>query len=163
METIEYLLHDLPGQASRPDHTNDPERGPTHSERPKRQQGMEGSDERTPLLPNPSLSFSQLFRYQRDRASNFSYNDQRSASNASEDTSQPNPYASFRGLNALEIATVANAKKFLSQKVVQKIINDVWNGEIMFWDNLSVHSRKKPRVISRRYGSIMLPWLWYYC
>ncbi|KAL4946795.1 hypothetical protein BDV06DRAFT_181566 [Aspergillus oleicola] len=56
----------------------------------------------------------------------------------------------FFGLNALEIATIAHAKKFLSQKVVQKVVNDIWNGEIVFWDSLSVHSTKKPQVFNKR-------------
>lgn len=55
------------------------------------------------------------------------------------------PTISFKGLNALEIAAVANAKRFLSQPVVQKIITGIWNGDIIFWDSLSVHSTKKPR------------------
>ncbi|EYE96345.1 uncharacterized protein EURHEDRAFT_410860 [Aspergillus ruber CBS 135680] len=56
----------------------------------------------------------------------------------------------FFGLNALEIATIAQAKKFLSQKVVQKIIDNIWNGEIVFWDSLSVHSRKRPHFFNEK-------------
>ncbi|XXG94341.1 hypothetical protein Hte_000595 [Hypoxylon texense] len=55
------------------------------------------------------------------------------------------PTASFTHLNALEIAAIADAKRFLSQHVVQKIITGIWNGEIIFWDRLTVHSEKKPR------------------
>lgn len=62
----------------------------------------------------------------------------------------------FFGLNALEIATIAQAKKFLSQKVVQKIIDNIWNGEIVFWDSLSVHSRKRPHFFNEKYVSILL-------
>lgn len=36
-------------------------------------------------------------------------------------------------LNALEIAAVSNAKKFLSQKPVQGIIEAIWHGDIIFW------------------------------
>ena len=57
----------------------------------------------------------------------------------------------FFGLNALEIATIAQAKKFLSQKVVQRVINNIWNGEIVFWDSLSVHSRKRPQFFNEKY------------
>lgn len=58
----------------------------------------------------------------------------------------------FMGLNALEIAAVANAKKFLSQRVVQKIVNDIWAGDIVFWESLSVHTKKRAHVHNKRYG-----------
>ncbi|KAI1394024.1 uncharacterized protein F4822DRAFT_33998 [Hypoxylon trugodes] len=58
---------------------------------------------------------------------------------------EDDPTAPFTNLNALEIAAIADAKRFLSQHVVQKIITGIWNGEIIFWDRLSVHSEKKPR------------------
>ncbi|KAI1079118.1 hypothetical protein F5B20DRAFT_581537 [Whalleya microplaca] len=67
----------------------------------------------------------------------------RHASDVGEQESDPT--APFIHLNALEIAAVADAKRFLSQHVVQKIITGIWNGEIIFWDRLTVHSAKKPR------------------
>ncbi|KAK4213507.1 calcium channel YVC1 [Rhypophila decipiens] len=62
-----------------------------------------------------------------------------------EEEEEDDPTAPFINLNALEIAAIADAKRFLSQNVVQKIITGIWNGDIIFWDNLSVHSVKKPR------------------
>jgi hypothetical protein len=62
-----------------------------------------------------------------------------------EDDDEDDPTAHFTNLNALEIAAIADAKRFLSQAVVQKIITGIWNGDIIFWDSLSVHSVKKPR------------------
>jgi hypothetical protein len=62
-------------------------------------------------------------------------------------------YSLFTGLSALEIAVIANAKKFLSQKVVQRIIDDIWRGEIVFWDTLSVHSKKSPKIHNKRSGT----------
>lgn len=59
-------------------------------------------------------------------------------------------YSRFFGLNALEIATIAQAKKFLSQRVIQRVVTDIWNGEIVFWDSLTVHSTKKPRLFNRK-------------
>lgn len=50
------------------------------------------------------------------------------------------------GMNALEIAAVANAKKFLSQKQVQHVIEDIWNGDIIFWDSLSARATKSPKI-----------------
>ncbi|GAW20019.1 hypothetical protein ANO14919_095130 [Xylariales sp. No.14919] len=58
---------------------------------------------------------------------------------------EEDPTAPFIHLNALEIAAIADAKRFLSQHIVQKIITGIWNGEIIFWDRLSASSRKKPR------------------
>jgi hypothetical protein len=57
---------------------------------------------------------------------------------------------SMAGMNALEIAAIGNAKKFLSQPPVQKIVEDIWNGDVIFWENLSVHAVKKPRVYNKR-------------
>ena len=59
--------------------------------------------------------------------------------------------SSFNGLNALEIAAVAEAKDFLSQRVVQKIVNGIWYGEIVFWESLSVHTKKKAQLYNERY------------
>lgn len=66
--------------------------------------------------------------------------------NAGEDAGEErDPTLAFKSLNALEIAAIANAKRFLSQHVVQKIISGIWNGDIVFWDSLSVHATKKHR------------------
>ncbi|CAK7206699.1 hypothetical protein SEUCBS139899_009503 [Sporothrix eucalyptigena] len=62
-----------------------------------------------------------------------------------DDDDEEDPTAPFVNLNALEIAAVADAKRFLSQNVVQKIITGIWNGDIVFWDRLEVDAIKKPR------------------
>ncbi|KXX74589.1 Calcium channel YVC1 [Madurella mycetomatis] len=62
-----------------------------------------------------------------------------------DDDEEEDPTAHFTNLNALEIAAIADAKRFLSQAIVQKIITGIWNGDIIFWDTLAVHSVKKPR------------------
>ncbi len=62
-----------------------------------------------------------------------------------DDEEEEDPTAHFTNLNALEIAAIADAKRFLSQALVQKIVTGIWNGDIIFWDSLSVHSVKKPR------------------
>ncbi|KAG5921182.1 hypothetical protein E4U53_003828 [Claviceps sorghi] len=70
---------------------------------------------------------------------------------ASDDSSpDTDPTVAFKSLNALEIAAIANAKRFLSQHVVQKIITGIWNGEIVFWNTLSVDAVKKPRYYNPR-------------
>ena len=54
------------------------------------------------------------------------------------------------GNNALEIAAIGSAKKFMSQKPVQMIVSDIWNGDIIFWENLNINAKKKPRVYNKR-------------
>lgn len=53
--------------------------------------------------------------------------------------------APFLKLNTLEIAAVSGAKKFLSQRAIQDIVTGIWNGEIVFWDALTVHATKTPQ------------------
>ena len=58
--------------------------------------------------------------------------------------------ASLAGMNALEIAAIADAKKFVSQKPVQKIVEDIWSGDVIFWESLSVQAVKRPRPYNKR-------------
>jgi len=58
--------------------------------------------------------------------------------------------SSFENLNALEVAAVTQAKKFLSQKVVQRMIESIWKGDIIFWETLSVNSKKEPKVYNKK-------------
>ena len=58
--------------------------------------------------------------------------------------------ATFAGLTALEIAAVAGAKKFLSEKPIQRVINGIWKGDIVFWDQLSTHSVKQAQLYNRK-------------
>ncbi|KAE8443417.1 hypothetical protein EG329_001898 [Mollisiaceae sp. DMI_Dod_QoI] len=63
---------------------------------------------------------------------------------------EADPTSAFTGLNGLEIAAVADCKKFLSQKVVQKIVTGIWRGEITFWQDLGAHTKKKPQFYNKR-------------
>ncbi|PBP17410.1 receptor-activated Ca2+-permeable cation channel [Diplocarpon rosae] len=67
-----------------------------------------------------------------------------------EDEDETDPTSSFTGLNALEIAAVADCKKFLSQRIVQKIITGIWRGDITFWAELSVQTKKKPQFYNKK-------------
>jgi hypothetical protein len=67
-----------------------------------------------------------------------------------DDDEEGDPTTSFTGLNGLEIAAVADCKKFLSQRIVQKIITGIWNGDITFWQSMSAHARKKPQFYNKR-------------
>lgn len=110
------------------------------------------ADERAPLLPRvlatfdgsspsaPAGSSSKKIQLlsSLSRLTNFGMDDD------DDDDEEDDPTAAFEGLNALEIAAVANAKRFLSQHVVQKIVSGIWNGDIVFWDTMSVNSSKHP-------------------
>ena len=71
------------------------------------------------------------------------------------DTVDDDPTMYFAGLNALEIATIASAKRFLSQHVVQHIIDGIWDGDIIFWESLSVHTRKRAQIYHQRYAGTL--------
>jgi hypothetical protein len=102
--------------------------------------------ETTPLLLNSS-SLSCLFGA---RANEVGSTGNPQGSNSQDEIYAAQRYSQFFGLNALEIATIVHAKRFLSQRVVQRVVDDIWNGEIVFWDSLTVHSTKKPQLFNRR-------------
>lgn len=56
----------------------------------------------------------------------------------------------FEGLNALEIAAVSGAKVFLSQKPIQRIVDAIWKGDVVFWDKLSTDAVKHAQAYQRR-------------
>jgi hypothetical protein len=87
------------------------------------------SGERTPLLPT-----SNGDHFSRDSG------DSRFSSLASQ----------CENLSALELAVTAGAKKFLSQRPAQKIINGLWKGDIVFWESLNLNSAKKPKKYNCR-------------
>ncbi|KAF3936120.1 hypothetical protein ABW19_dt0200136 [Dactylella cylindrospora] len=49
----------------------------------------------------------------------------------------------FSGLSTLELAVVCDAKKFLSQRTVQNVVNGIWDGSIVFWQDLRTDSKKR--------------------
>jgi hypothetical protein len=63
---------------------------------------------------------------------------------------------SFQNLNALEIAAVSDAKKFLSQRVVQRIIEAIWRGDIVFWSTLDIHSEKEAEIYNKKYITLLM-------
>ena len=135
-ELIEYLLHELPSVASgssgqEVDRDEDNSRGNASSS--NADDGNEAERAgllwgRGPMIDTPQVAVK------------------RTATSSAEEE----PLSSFVGLNALEIAAVANAKQFLSQNLVQKIVDDIWNGRIIFWESLSVHSKKKAKIYDKR-------------
>ncbi|RAK97519.1 uncharacterized protein BO80DRAFT_363836 [Aspergillus ibericus CBS 121593] len=147
-ETIEYLLEELKIPIQSGINITQAERGTSGfasaAGEPFTQEG-----ERTPLLLSSSSSLYHFFGGNRRTGSSLDINEPGSNASAS-DAYELERLSRFFGLNALEIATIAHAKRFLSQKVVQKVIDNIWNGEIVFWDSLSVHSKKKPQFFNKR-------------
>ncbi|KAK9248861.1 hypothetical protein V1506DRAFT_527976 [Lipomyces tetrasporus] len=62
------------------------------------------------------------------------------------------PYVteSAMGLSALELAILGDAKKFLLSRSVEKVISSIWEGRIVFWDSISVQSKKKASFYNPR-------------
>ncbi|CAI7594986.1 unnamed protein product [Penicillium viridicatum] len=143
-ETIEFLLEELPTPRRGSANSIEPEAGNTGLAS-IRGDASQTESEASPLLP--SSSFYRLFgkRTTETQLSGTSQDTQRY-----EEIYAAQRYSQFFGLNALEIATIAHAKRFLSQRVVQKVVDGIWNGEIVFWDSLTVNSTKKPHIFNRR-------------
>ncbi|KAI0891737.1 ion transporter [Annulohypoxylon nitens] len=142
-EAVEFCLYEIPDDA---EEANPPANGNGPAD------GGE-SNERTSLLHHASRSSSPDHHSEVNRSGSSRRNllfksiSKLTMSRHTSDVEEleEDPTAPFIHLNALEIAAIADAKRFLSQHVVQKIITGIWNGEIIFWDRLSVHSEKKPR------------------
>ncbi|CCC11745.1 hypothetical protein SMACR_04727 [Sordaria macrospora] len=145
-EAVDYCLYEIPDPALETNHQNDEEE-------------TSQANEHSPLIARAWTESMANPRRKHELPNNPTGNSRRNlllqsltrltmsmAGEAdSDDEEEDDPTAPFINLNALEIAAIADAKRFLSQNVVQKIITGIWNGDIVFWDNLSVHTEKKPR------------------
>ncbi|KAE8147276.1 hypothetical protein BDV25DRAFT_160728 [Aspergillus avenaceus] len=148
-ETIEYLLEELTWTTQKATNLTQAERGTSGFMSTTGNQRAQEQDERAPLLMSSSSSLYRFFGGTRRVGSSLE-EDSHGSQNVSHDAYELERFSLFFGLNALEIATIAHAKKFLGQKVVQRVIDQIWKGEIVFWDTLSVHSTKKPHFFNKR-------------
>ncbi|KAI9872662.1 MAG: hypothetical protein M1830_001361, partial [Pleopsidium flavum] len=146
-EVIDYLLYELPPLKPNGNESSDTEAGPI--EGPINNDGLqrEPLEEHTWLLSGHAPPDSQHPRLARNGAGFGTY---RTDGTTADISDEEDPTSIFTGLNALEIAAVAEAKKFLSQRVVQKIVNGIWCGEIVFWESLSVHTKKRGQLYNER-------------
>jgi hypothetical protein len=147
-DLIEYLLEELRVSPQQSTSVDQAEAGESSLAAFRNAEGNES----TPLLSGASFK-SHDFGSNRRRVSSYG-SGQHDSENGIHYEDAGEEFFMFIGLNALEIATIAHAKKFLSQRVVQKVVDDLWNGEIVFWDSLSVHSTKKPQFFNKRYVSL---------
>lgn len=148
-ETIDFLLQELPGPRKDSLTVSEAERGSSGFGASEEDPGYRAAHERTPLLSSSASSPHGIFGASRKREHD--HNRLGDTESTFEDYCTDEQYSLFYGLNALEIAAIAHAKKFLSQKVVQRIIDDIWNGEIVFWETLSVHSKKTPQILNKKW------------
>ena len=146
-ELIDNLLFEIPSITDGQFHqTSNVSSGTFHDETMGSQQQDSHDEYGSPLLGHASLGYQQMPRD--------AYHSPPVKDNVDENgpnASDMDPTRPFIGLNALEIAAVAKAKNFLSQRVVQKIVNGIWCGEIVFWDSLNVHTKKKAQRYNKRY------------
>ncbi|KAL8805843.1 MAG: hypothetical protein Q9223_005050 [Gallowayella weberi] len=142
-ELIDYLLTEVPPTASMSDFSSEIEEGPAERPKPTRTASNIQVHDHVPLLFEDSTASTKLPEIleppQRKRYQ--SWNSPMSSESIDDD-----PTLAFVGLNALEIATVAGAKRFLSQQVVQHVINGIWAGDIIFWESLSIHTKKRAQL-----------------
>ncbi|KAE8335628.1 hypothetical protein BDV24DRAFT_155896 [Aspergillus arachidicola] len=149
-ETLEYLLEELTWPTQKATNLSQAEMGTFgYASAAATNHRTPEEDERAPLLLGSSSSLYRFFGGTRRLGSSLE-DDNRGSHDLTYDAYELEKFSLFFGLNALEIATIAHAKKFLSQKVVQRVIDHIWKGEIVFWDTLSVHSTKKPQFFNKR-------------
>ncbi|KAK6392834.1 hypothetical protein LTR65_002915 [Meristemomyces frigidus] len=129
-EAIDLLCYELPS----------PSKHDNQQEHPNGATGLDGVDEaivtseRTPLLDDTAV-LDQSFA------------DDDTRSHSPDDTTSF--VSNFAGLNALEIAAVSEAKKFLSQRAIQRIIDGIWKGDIVFWETMNQHSKKEAKIYNK--------------
>ncbi|KIW64120.1 hypothetical protein, variant [Phialophora macrospora] len=154
-ELIDYLLYELP-EVSENNTPPSPPASHTNGHAASGHHDDNGSNESSPLLRPRASDHSNLLRPPR-RASTqhtdrFTGGGTTTTFGGDEDDASRRAELdeSMAGMNALEIAAIGDAKKFISQSPVQKIVEDIWNGDVIFWESLSVHAVKKPRAYNKR-------------
>ncbi|RDW69753.1 hypothetical protein BP6252_08773 [Coleophoma cylindrospora] len=138
-EAVDYCLYELPPKESpTPATPHDASAEESHEQTRLLPQSRASE----PVTPRPGSRRVQLMRSMTHFGGIFAQEDG--------DDDEEDPTDSFTGLNGLEIAAVADCKKFLCQRIVQKIITGIWKGDITFWESLSMGTVKKPQFYNRR-------------
>ncbi|KAK0666692.1 hypothetical protein QBC41DRAFT_280428 [Cercophora samala] len=140
-EAVDYCLYEIPDPKDTESHSHtDEEEGEVDEHSALLAQALHGSIGSSRRTPQSATTKRNLLLSSISRLTMSMTADDEDGEGEEED-----PTANFTNLNALEIAAIADAKRFLSQAVVQKIITGIWEGSIIFWKDLSVHSEKKPQ------------------
>lgn len=144
-DLIDYLLLELPPPSEQEqDDASDVSRDDDRAYHPRTPTNDTGNEHarllssHSPYFERHGSNYSQLFGSNGQTA------------NGKED----DPTLPFVHLNALEIAAVADAKKFMSQRIVQRIVNGIWCGDIIFWDSLNSKTKKRAQKYNKRYVSV---------
>lgn len=146
-DVVDFCLYDLPQSDSKPD-------SHTESSGYSSDLGDHADEESSSLLPpfrpRPGGLSRKVSRGSQKQAiiNSASSLGMYLVENADDD--EEDPTTSFAGLNALEIAAVADAKQFLSQRTVQKVVNGIWCGDIVFWGSLSINTKKKAQFYNKK-------------
>ena len=140
LEALDVLLSDLPKAHSSPDEDRDVETGQ-----------VQGAD----CQPSPYSEVTPLLDDQPQRPRWNLRTASRRGVLHHVGTEPSQPTHAFGGLNALEIAVVVGAKKFVSQPPIQRIVGGIWRGDIIFWESLNVDCKKKPRLLNQKLVSAL--------
>ncbi|SLM40261.1 hypothetical protein LPUS_11008 [Lasallia pustulata] len=145
-ELIDYLLSELPPRPASATRSSSGNRSRSEGGHNASLQDVDSVDEHSELLSDRPSRIPKRPRLPEGSLHHRSYRTVGEIEQKPED----DVTSSFVGLNALEIAAVADAKKFLSQRIVQKIVDGIWCGDIVFWEALSVHATKKAQLYNKR-------------
>jgi hypothetical protein len=140
-ESIDFLLYELPSAGVYMQNPRDEESGPGH----QIPNGARAQSDRDTLLDG-SENLSAEVENLEDVPGHSVVNGIVPTAAEEEDDFA----SSFQNLNALEIAVVADAKKFLSQRVVQRMVESIWRGDVIFWETLNTNSVKGPKVYNKK-------------
>ncbi|KAL2022909.1 hypothetical protein VTK56DRAFT_4440 [Thermocarpiscus australiensis] len=141
-EAVDYCLYEIPDPKDSDSRSPADEEATTNEHSPLLGQALEGTANSARRVFSETVSSKRNLLLQSISRLTMSMT---ADDDDDDDDDEEDPTAHFAGLNALEIAAIADAKRFLSQAVVQKIVTGIWRGDIIFWDTLAVHSVKKPR------------------
>lgn len=140
-ETIDVLLYELPSNSLSTPLRSDEEVGVGRE--PHSNETNDDSGETTPLI---GRSIEQLDEAERILATPTA---ERFVTMGRANQEKEAFASLFDNLNALEVAAVTKSKKFLSQRVLQRMVESIWKGDIVFWESLSVDTRKEPKVYNQ--------------
>lgn len=142
-DAVDFCLYELPATKQI---ANAPPSDTCDSEASERSALLPQFRARDPVTPpRPGSKRVEMLR----RVSNFG---SLTGMTTEDHDNEEDPTSAFTGLNGLEIAAVADCKKFLSQRIVQKIVTGIWNGDIVFWENFSPDAKKKPHFYNKKHS-----------
>ena len=147
-DAVDFCLYELPELSTSEEGAEEQrQHEPTPDEQSSLLPQFRARDNLTPASARPESRRAELLRSISHLGTSVAGSD-----NQNEDHDEEDPTSSFTGLNALEIAAVADCKKFLSQKIVQKIVTGIWDGDITFFQSLSENTTKKPQFYNKRHS-----------